>query len=482
MISTGRETPRRHERLLKPSATLVALIIISANIAVPARAQTTFNSGSTGADGAFAPTASQEVQIPESGFFNFTTVNIPRGVTITFRRNSKNTPVTLLATGNVTIAGTVDVSGRDGQQSSFDGGRASGAGLGGPGGFNGGGGGFSFSPFFAATSGDGPGAGSVTFRAGGGAGFAAPGGDNHCTFGLDLGGPSYGSRLLVPLIGGSGGGGTSGSSGVPGAGGGGGGGAVLIASSGNITFGPDLSNKGSILATGGSVLAGQGGGGSGGAIRLIANTITGAALLDVTGGGGGQCGNNGGHGYMRVEAFSFTGFQPEARPQNTFDNKAMISLGQPNPVTMPNAPRLRIASVAGIAAPANAAGSFGGPADIVVPTAQPNPVNVAIEAANIPVGTVVKLRALGDASGSATVDSTPLEGAGSASTASASVSLGGGVTIITATVSLTPSTTAANRMIDGERVDRIEVAATYGGGSNLTYIMQSGRRISSIQR
>jgi len=51
------------------------------------------------------------VQLPESGVFNFTTVNIPAGVTITFRRNSRNTPVTILASGNVTIAGTIDVSG-----------------------------------------------------------------------------------------------------------------------------------------------------------------------------------------------------------------------------------------------------------------------------------------------------------------------------------------------------------------------------------
>ncbi|MGH9837541.1 MAG: hypothetical protein ACREEM_02020 [Blastocatellia bacterium] len=105
---------------------MCALICLAAHTA---RAQGTFNSGSTGADGPFNPTSSQMVQLPESGVFNFTTVNIPAGVTITFRRNSRNTPVTILASGNVTIAGTIDVSGVDGTSSGIS--------IGGPGGFNG---------------------------------------------------------------------------------------------------------------------------------------------------------------------------------------------------------------------------------------------------------------------------------------------------------------------------------------------------------
>jgi hypothetical protein len=36
-------------------------------------------------------------------------------------------------------------------------------------------------------------------------------------------------------------------------------------------------------------------------------------------------------------------------------------------------------------------------------------------------------------------------------------------------------------VIDGERVNRIEVAAAYGGPSELTYITQSGRRIKAGQ-
>lgn len=62
-----------------------------------------FVSGSTGADGTFAPAANTELQLPPDGVFNYTTVNIPDGVTVTFKRNAANTPVYILATGNVTM-------------------------------------------------------------------------------------------------------------------------------------------------------------------------------------------------------------------------------------------------------------------------------------------------------------------------------------------------------------------------------------------
>src|SRR3972149_6220902 len=74
----------------------------------------TFSSGSTGADGAFNPTTNTTLALPPNGVFNFTTINIPAGVTVTFTRNTTNTPVSLLASGNVIIAGTIDVSGSPG--------------------------------------------------------------------------------------------------------------------------------------------------------------------------------------------------------------------------------------------------------------------------------------------------------------------------------------------------------------------------------
>ena len=54
-----------------------------------------FDSGSTEADGAFNPVVNTQVQLPPDGIFNFTTVNIPSGVTVTFAKNDTNTPVTI---------------------------------------------------------------------------------------------------------------------------------------------------------------------------------------------------------------------------------------------------------------------------------------------------------------------------------------------------------------------------------------------------
>ena len=50
-----------------------------------------FDSGSTGADGAFSPTVNTTLELPPSGVFNFTTVNVPAGVTVTFKKNATNT-------------------------------------------------------------------------------------------------------------------------------------------------------------------------------------------------------------------------------------------------------------------------------------------------------------------------------------------------------------------------------------------------------
>src|SRR5712692_3598038 len=76
-----------------------------------------FDSGSTGTDGAFSPTVNTTVPLPPSGIFNFTTVNIPSGVTVTFLKNTTNTPVVILASGNVTIAGSIVLTGTAGTDS-----------------------------------------------------------------------------------------------------------------------------------------------------------------------------------------------------------------------------------------------------------------------------------------------------------------------------------------------------------------------------
>src|ERR1041384_5033265 len=129
------------------------------------QAQNNFSSGSTGADGAFAPTTTQSIVVPDSGVFNFTTVNIPTGVTITFTRNATNKPLTILASGDVVIAGTINVDGKPGNNNGL-------GGLGGPGGFSGGSGGYGFDQSFSGVPGDGPSGG------GGGLGGATVTGTN----------------------------------------------------------------------------------------------------------------------------------------------------------------------------------------------------------------------------------------------------------------------------------------------------------------
>ena len=49
-----------------------------------------FESGSTGADGAFSPTADTGLAFPASGILNLTTLNIPSGVTVNVGPNPTN--------------------------------------------------------------------------------------------------------------------------------------------------------------------------------------------------------------------------------------------------------------------------------------------------------------------------------------------------------------------------------------------------------
>src|SRR6266550_9154022 len=102
----------QHFLTIKRWAALVALLLPLFSVAVTVQAQNTFSSGSTGSDGPFSPATSQSIVVPDSGVFNFTTVNIPTGVTITFTRNLTNKPMTILASGDVVIAGTINLDGK----------------------------------------------------------------------------------------------------------------------------------------------------------------------------------------------------------------------------------------------------------------------------------------------------------------------------------------------------------------------------------
>lgn len=198
--------------------------------------------------------------------FKYTTINIPAGVTVTFKNHPSHAPVVWLATGGVTIAGTVSVAGEDGSGS----GEPMSYAEPGPGGFAGGVRANS-APALQASAGFGPG-GAGFFSAcgtGGGGGYGLTGAGN-------APGGTYGNQSILSLIGGSGG--NSPSSCVA-SGAGAGGGAILIASSGSIT----LASGSEINADGGS----GAGGGSGGAIRLRSHVVSGTGLLRARGGGGG---------------------------------------------------------------------------------------------------------------------------------------------------------------------------------------------------
>ena len=79
-----------------------------------------FTSGSTGADGAFNPTANTELQVPAGGVLHFTTVTIPAGVLVTVKPNAANTPLTILASGDVLIDGVLSVTGSAAQGAAHD--------------------------------------------------------------------------------------------------------------------------------------------------------------------------------------------------------------------------------------------------------------------------------------------------------------------------------------------------------------------------
>jgi len=408
---------------------LIAIATIGLVAAVggtsPARAQT-FSSGSTGADGAFnPPTGTTTLAPPASGVFNFTTVNIPAGATVRITRNATNTPVTLLASGNVTIAGIVDIRAADGAASKVNAtGIGTNGGAGGPGGFDGGSGAAAVVSTAAGT-GLGPGGGigsSASSGGGGGGGYLSVGGAGKGT-GAGVGGVLYGTASLLPLVGGSGGGG--GGAAVPntGGGGGGGGGAIVIASSGTITLTGQIQAQGG--AGGGITGAGvaPGGGGSGGSVRLIATSITGTnGTINIAGGASGAPstpieGGAGSPGRVRVEAFTNT-----LSVNLGTSSVGVLSSGAPASVTLPNAPSLRITSVGGVTAPAAPAGSFT-VADVVLPATITNPVTISLAATNIPPGTTVAVTVRGFYGEATSTVSTPLTGTLASSTASASVTI-----------------------------------------------------------
>lgn len=434
-----------------------------------------FDAGSTGTDGAFSPTASVDLQLPPGGVFNFTTVNIPTGVTVTFKKNATNTPVTILASGNVTIAGTINLNGGAGAPTGVEsGGNQADDGLpgrGGPGGYDGGAGGLTVGAVRRGSDGLGPGGGlgvpySASYYGGGGAGFASAG----STYVTGAGGPAYGASTLIPLIGGSGGGGGAGGTNFKGAGGGGGG-ALLIASSGAVSItGTITANGGLGGSVSGTNSGGAGGGGSGGAIRIIATRLSGNGTITANAGGAGSAPNPGYAGWgsvgrIRLEAETM---------ERTSSTVPVYAFGAPGAVYVPGLPVLAITGVAGAAAPAAPTGN----ADITLPADTANPVTVTFAASGIPLGTTIKLIVVPQNAAAITATSTALSGTLENASASATVSLPSGASTLSATTSYSVVASIGDALsiyAQGERVDRVELAAGIQQVPIVTLITVSGK-------
>ncbi len=371
-------------RLLKP--TLMLMVLAAVLVSLSGRAQVG-DGVSTGADGAlvagrllqgsslpigtsnsdgcfdqFDPAGCTYViplREPPNHIFNFTTVTIAAGVTVMFKPNVTNTPVFILATGDVTIAGTINISGEAARPTSAI------APRGGPGGFSGGLANLTaLPPGSVAGDGLGPGGGS-------GIGFTAC--FNTC----------YGNAALQPLIGGSGGGGAV--DGTRGWSGGGGGGAILIATSRTIALGDGgtsaieaIGGEGAeIFKSDGSLLSV--GAGSGGAVRLVASSLTGSRAI------------------LAHLLTSSSTPRPEFQGRIRFDvpiagmryggvtspSASLNPPGQPIVVFPPIMPTLRIVSIGGVRLPTQPTADAATP-DLVLPAGLPNPVRVVVEATHVP--------------------------------------------------------------------------------------------------
>jgi hypothetical protein len=167
-----------------------------------------FDCGSNGSYGAIniAQNATVTLQVPPDGVFHCTTVTLANGARLNFTPNALNTPVYIVAQGNVQAlrVAYIDVSG----QSPI--GRSIAGGMPGLGGFAGGAGSSDSSK--PSGAGNGPGGGLRSVASGNNLGFGGNGSYRTAVTDAYLGtpGPTYGNSLLIPLVGGSGGAGTAG--------------------------------------------------------------------------------------------------------------------------------------------------------------------------------------------------------------------------------------------------------------------------------
>jgi len=312
--------------------------------------------------------------------FKYTSVSVAAGNKVTFKNNATRAPVVWLVSGDVTIAGTVDLSGQsNGASINYH---------------------LTFSPLGGALAEPGPGGfrGGAAYRGGDvlpSGGFGPGGGrrwprdgryGTSAGFGTTAtsagGGPAganYGNPSLIPLIGGSGaagGGGVGDGFGGLGWGGPAGGGAILIASTKNISI---LAGS-QVLALGGNLSDPNGGtgGGSGGGIRMVCDNLNGSGSMNAAGGGGNATFASG-IGRIRLERVSSSGSMTITPAPSVIDladgNTAQLWPGT-------DAPTAKIISVNSVQAPADPKASFGSfTPDVALPLV--SQVEVIVETENV---------------------------------------------------------------------------------------------------
>jgi hypothetical protein len=464
MNPIGRREPQMKLERKGVWSRVIALVISS--IWAQAVLGQTFSSGGTGADGPLTVSGTVNITVRPGGVYNYTTVTLNTSSTLNFVAGEDNSPVIILATGDVTIGAgaAISVNGNGGTSSSVV---PPIGGVGGPGSFAGGDGGVNSN---LGSGGRGPGGGQPA--------AVIPGTDQAGKFGAP---DAFVS--LIPLFGGSGGAGGGGTAAV--SSGGGGGGAILIASSTRISF---LATNSTIRANGGTgatpanfnnCTTSASGPGSGGALRLVAPEIVGPGQLRAIGGTACNTGAPGGDGRIRLEATNM-GFTGSAVPV------ASVSL-TPGPVSplgdpvLVNVPTLAITSIGGQALPSTTGGSYFAP-DITLPLGTTNPVPVAVAATNTPVGapTAISVRLIPQAGGWTDVPVTNQTGSFASSSGSADVTfLVGRVSVVQAIAAfeLTGQTASLFPLIDGDPVHRVMFAALPGAPSTVSLVTRSGKEL-----
>ena len=413
--------------------------------------------------------------------FKYESVDIPAGVTVTFLNHPSRAPVVWLVDEAVSVSGAVNLSGSRGHHRTETRDYAEP----GPGGFRGGRGTNTGS---SASGGLGPG-GAANGRFGPGGSYATSGARSSCSGGAL--GPTHGNVAILPLIGGSAGAGGEG--GGNGAGGGPGGGAILIAANNSITVGGNIvanggnggngSGNGSCGIGGGS---GFGGGGSGGAIRVVADVVSGSGQLRTLWGGGV---NRGGAGRIRVEG-------------NEVD---LVDPGDPNFVEdlptfvfpPPMSPKLRATMLEDINAIQHPVreeprGVIDDPFDVDANIATMDAVTIHIQANDCPLDATMDVRIVSASGPTSVAAAAPMIGGtceSSTWTAEATFPAGFSVVQVRAFFDdfegcagepigkAIPRRLRGLKTLNGERITRVAVATTVGGGSQVIYETETGRKI-----